>query len=499
MEMSDNSLLEMKNITMTFPGTVALDSADFSLVKGEVHAIVGENGAGKSTLMKILSGAYTKTSGTILLDGKTVEIGSAQESHRLGIRMIYQELENVLKLSVAENIFLGRLPNSLVPGLVDFKRLNDDTTRLLREYETDIVATARLSRLTTAQQQFVEIIKAVSVKNAKIVIMDEPTSSLTKDETDKLFQIIAGLKRKNVSTIYISHRLDEVMDVADRVTVFRDGKNRGTLAQNEFSNHSIITLMVGHEVQSVTKRAVLREKVIFEIKNLSIRNKIKQFNAQVYQGEILGIAGLMGSGKDELVKSLFGLWPAQSKQIFFDGKRVSLRNPYDAIKHGIVYLPEERKVQSLFLSLSLQDNISALWIYNVFRRFFLNGHKERRLATDQIEKLDIRTPSASVEIVTLSGGNQQKAVISRLMLVNPRLLILNDPTRGIDVKSKEAIYGIIRGLSENGVSVVLLSSEIPEIIKLAHRVIVLSRGEICGEFADEEVTTTNILRAATKG
>jgi ribose transport system ATP-binding protein len=496
--MNDSPLLEVKAVTKTFPGTVALDGVDFELRRGEVHAIVGENGAGKSTLMKILSGAYAKSSGSILFEGEPVDLGDAQVSHRLGISMIYQEMENVPKLSVAENIFLGRLPGSRAPGFVDFRQLYTDADRLLREYSLDIPPKARLSRLTTAQQQFVEIVKAVTVKNARVVIMDEPTSSLTKEETDKLFLIIRELKKRGISVIYISHRLDEVTDIADRISVFRDGRNRGTLARSEFDRTRIITLMVGHALESTAKPSITRRRVVFEIKGLSIRNRVRDFGLKLYEGEILGIAGLMGSGKDELVKSLFGLWPAASKEIHFEGSRIHLASPVDAIRHGIVYLPEERKLQSLFLELSVKDNILPLWLFEVYTGFFVNTRLENRLAAGQVESLSIKTPSIQTEIVNLSGGNQQKAILSRLVAVQPKLLILNDPTRGVDVKSKEAIYKIIRDLSSTGVSILFLSSEIPEIANLANRVLVLSRGEIVGEFIDEQVTTVNILRAAMR-
>lgn len=496
--MNGATILEVRKVSKVFPGTVALDEMDFDLRLGEVHAIVGENGAGKSTLMKIISGAYTKSSGSIVFMGREVELADAQAAQELGISMIYQELENVPKLSVAENIFLGRLPGSWLPSFVSFRRLYEDADRLLHEYSLEFPSRSRLSRLTTAQQQFVEIIKAVTVKNAKVVIMDEPTSSLTRDETAKLFQIIGELKKKSVSIVYISHRLDEVTDIADRISVFRDGKNRGTLRRDEFDRTRIITLMVGHAVESEGKPSIVRQKVVFEIKNLSIKNRVKDFSVKVYEGEILGIAGLMGSGKDELVKSLFGLWPASSKEVYYYGKRIHLQNPLDAIKQGIVYLPEERKLQSLFLELSVRNNISALWTFEIFRGFFLNRRMETDLSEKQVQEFAIKTPSVGTEIVNLSGGNQQKAILARLMAVKPRLFILNDPTRGIDVKSKEAIYHIIREVSSRGASVLFLSSEIPEIALLANRVVVLSRGEIRGEFTDDRVTTVNILTAATR-
>jgi ABC-type sugar transport system ATPase subunit len=496
--MNQENILEVRKIVKLFPGTTALDEMDFDLKRGEIRAIVGENGAGKSTLMKILSGAYTKTSGLIFFEGKEVELGSVESSHNFGISMIYQELENVMKLSVAENIFLGRLPKRKFFGFVDFKRLYTDTQKLLDEYKVDIDAKMNLSSLGVAQQQFVEIIKAVTVKNAKIIIMDEPTSSLTKEETDKLFDIIFALKKNGVSVIYISHRLDEVTGIADSVSVFRDGKNRGTLQKQDFQRNKIITLMIGHEITIEEKNKIERKRVVFEVKNLKIKNKIENFNIKLYEGEILGIAGLMGSGKDVLVKSLFGLWPAESKEIFFNGEKIHIKHPLEAIKHGIVYLPEERKLQSLFLQLSVKENISSIWLKNVYGKLFLNNKLELKLAEKSITDLEIKTPSPDTEIINLSGGNQQKAIFSRLLAVTPMVMILNDPTRGVDVKSKEAIHGYIRDLAKKGTSILFLSSEIPEITYLANRVIVLSRGEIYGEYSDDEVTNVNVLTSASR-
>jgi ribose transport system ATP-binding protein len=491
-------ILQIKKVTKEFPGTLALDEIDFALTEGEVHAIVGENGAGKSTLMKILSGAYTKTSGHIFFYGKEVEIDDVQHSQNLGISMIYQEMENIPKLTVAENIYLGRLPRGKVPGAVHFKQLYGETRRIFDDFKLDINPRTKLSSLSTAQQQFIEIIKAVTTKDAKIIIMDEPTSSLTKEETDRLFSIIEELKKKGISIIYISHRLDEIVEVADRVSVFRDGKNRGTLERENFDKDTIITLMLGHSIKGTKKKTIQRERVVFEVKDLTIKNRIHHFNMQLYEGEILGIAGLMGSGKDELVKSLFGLWPSVSKEMYFYGQRVTIRHPLDAIKLGIVYLPEERKLQSLFLELSVKYNISPLWLFNTQNKFFINKKDETEIAESLIDKLSVKTPSSSVEIVGLSGGNQQKTIFSRLLAVRPKLMVLNDPTRCVDVGSKEEIYKIIRELASQGTSILFLSSEIPEINYLANRVIVLSKGEVCGEFIDANVTTKNILVSATR-
>ena len=494
----DKYLLKMEKITKIFSGTTALDEIAFNLRSGEVHAIVGENGAGKSTLMKILSGAYIKTSGEILIDDKEVEINNVINSSYLGISMIYQELENIPKITVAENIFIGRLPKTKIPGFVNFKKLFTNTKKLLDEFSLKIDPKQKVNKLSVAQQQFVEIIKAITVKNARIIIMDEPTSSLTKDETEKLFQIINDLKKKNISVIYISHRLDEVTGIADRISVFRDGKNVGTLEKADFDSQKIISLMIGHFLQEKQAKSIKREKVLFEVRTLKIKNRIEDFSFKLFEGEILGIAGLMGSGKDELVKSLFGLWPSQLKETYFEGKKVFIKSPRDALNLGVVYLPEERKIQSLFSTLSVKENISPVWLNNIYKRFFISDLKEIKLSKELVNKLSIKTPTINQMILNLSGGNQQKVIFSRLIAVKPKLMVLNDPTRGVDVGSKQEIYNLIRELASAGTSFILLSSEIPEISEIANRVIVLSRGVICGEFDDKQITTKNILTCATR-
>lgn len=491
--------LEVRGITKTFPGTVALDEIDFEVKKGEVHAIVGENGAGKSTLMKILSGAYTKTSGQILIRGKEMEIHGISDAQRQGISMIYQELANLPKLSVAENIFLGVLPKSPIPGVVNFRELYAKTREYFDHFQIEIDVKAKLSSLTVAEKQFVEIIKAITAKNARIVIMDEPTSSLTKDEIEKLFSIIRELKQQDTTIIYISHRLDEIVRIADRVSIFRDGKSRGTLIRGEFDEEKIITLMLGHALTRTEKQNIPRKDIIFEVKNLTISRRVQNFNMTLYKGEILGIAGLMGSGKDELVKCLFGLWPAISKEVAYKGRQIFIKDPKDAIDLGIVYLPEERKLSSLFLELNVKYNISPIWLFNTYKRFFINEKQETTLANQFVDRLAIKTPSLLQEVVNLSGGNQQKAVFSRLLAVKPQLMILNDPTRGVDVGSKEEIYRIIRELAVQGTSIIIVSSEIEEITYLANRVLVLSKGETRGEFIDENVTMKNILTCAVRG
>lgn len=496
--MEESNLIEIRNIIKKFPGTLALDKMNFNLKKGEIHAIVGENGAGKSTLMKILSGVYSKDSGEIFIDGVKTELGSVKESKKFGINMIYQEMENIEKLTIAENIYLGKLPKSKMPGFVNFKKLYQLTKIVLDEFDININPSLKLSQITTAEKQFVEIIKAITTENAKVIIMDEPTSSLTNKEVEKLFKIIKKLKNKGISIIYISHRLDEIIEIADRLSVFRDGKNRGEIVNNDFDTNDIISKMIGHEIQETQKQKINRNHLVFEVNNIQILNRIDNFSMKIHSGEIVGIAGLMGSGKDELVKSIFGLWPAQNKELIFKGQKINIHHPIDAIKLGIAYLPEERKLQSCFLDMSITNNISPLWLFNVEKNIFLNKKKEEELAKFYIEKLSIKTSSADNAIINLSGGNQQKVIFSRMLALKPILLVLNDPTRGVDVGSKEEIYSIIRELAKNGVSILLLSSEIPEITKLSDTVIVLSRGEIRDVIYDDDITSENIIKSVTR-
>lgn len=490
-------LLEMKGIRKVFSGTVALDGMDFELLKGEIHAIVGENGAGKSTLMKILAGVYEKNDGEINIEGKSVQIGNIASAKDYGISMIYQELANLPKLSVAENIFLGTLP--LKKGMfVDFERMFSETQINFEKYGIDINPRQKLEKLTVAEKQFVEIIKAINDENNRIVIMDEPTSSLAKGEIDKLFSIIEGLKQDGISIIYISHRLDEIFKIADRVSVFRDGKNRGVFKRNEFDQNLIIENMLGHSVEKSMKSSFDRGKVIFEVQNLKISNRIFDFNLVLHKGEILGIAGLMGSGKDELVKSLFGLWPAETKTLFYDGQEIKINNPEHALRYGISYLPEERKIQSLFQGLDVVNNMTPIWLFHKIKKKFIDKKREQKITIETINRLSVKTAGEYEKIDNLSGGNQQKVVFGRLLLMEPDVMIMNDPTRGIDIGSKEEIYREIRALAENGTSMIIVSSELEEIQYLSNRVLVLSKGSIRGEFCDEEVTMKNILTCVTR-
>ena len=494
---AERPYIEAKKVRKEFGNTIALDDVDFEVRKGEVHAIVGENGAGKSTLMKILSGVHQMTSGELFIDGEKANIESVTDSQKYGITIIYQELSNFPRLSVTENIFMGRHICSKT-GIVNFTEMHSAVKEMLNKYEIDISPRARLDNLTVAEKQFVEIVKAVSVYGTKVVIMDEPTSSLTRIDIEKLYRIIENLKKDGVSIIFISHHLEEVFEIADRVTVLRDGQNVAVIDRKDYDEDKLISLMLGHAINKFEKRSVKRDELVFEIKKLSIQNRIEDFNIGLYKGEILGIAGLMGSGKDELIKSIFNLWPAKTKELYLDGAKISIKNPIDALKKGIVYLPEERKTQALFQDMPVYLNILAIWLFYYSKKMGANKKLELTEAEKLIEKLNVKTPSAQSPIMALSGGNQQKAILARLLAVEPKIMILNDPTRGIDVGSKDEIYRLIRQLAENGTSIVIVTSEMEEICYIADRAIILSKGVVRGEFFDEDVNIGNILPCAIR-
>jgi ribose transport system ATP-binding protein len=493
-----NNIIEVKKVTKVFPGTVALDEVDFNLRKGEVHAVVGKNGAGKSTLMKILCGVYTKTSGSIIFNGEEIDLNNPSQAIDLGISIIYQELENIPKLTVAENVFLGRLPKySKIFGFINSKLIIENTQNLLDKLQININPKTKVGDLKIAEQQLIEIAKSLS-SDLQVLIMDEPTSYLTKSETDKLFKTIIDLKKQGIGIIYVSHRIQEVMDVSDRITILRDGKNIRTVNNDKnLDEEELIRLIIGHGITKQEKVQTERKDIVYEVKDLSIYKGLTNFSMKLYKGEILGIAGLIGSGKDKLIKSLFGIWPAQSKAFFIDSNKVTINVPKTAIKNGLVYLPEERKAFSLFPDLNCRENISPIWLHRIFKRIFLSKKKEISVINEYIKKLTIITPSSEQSIMYLSGGNQQKTMFARLLTINPRILLLHDPTRGIDVGSKEEIYKIIRELASKGASILILSSEIEEICNLSNRVLVLSRGKIIREFVDSEVETAKVFACAT--
>ncbi|WP_269467432.1 sugar ABC transporter ATP-binding protein [Anoxybacter fermentans] len=486
----------MKNIIKTFPGVNALNKVNLKLYKGEVHALLGENGAGKSTLMKILSGIYKKDGGSIYLNGEEVEFNNPKEAQNAGIAIIHQELELIPELTVAENIFLGREPKKGI--FIDFKKLIQKAEEIINKLGVNIDPRSKVKDLNIGNQQMVEIAKALS-QNANILVMDEPTSSLTQKEIDILFSLIERLK-DSISIIYISHRMEEIFRICDRVTVLRDGKNVGEVKVKGTSHEELISMMVGRKIENrFPKIKNNKSKKILEIKNITVPGKIYDVSLDVYKGEVLGIAGLMGSGRTELAKCIFGVYPPQKGEIYFKGKRVNINSPKKAIKLGINYLSEDRKGEGLILNMSVQKNITLSELKQILKFGFIMDKKEKRMAMKYIDDLKIKTPHAQQIVENLSGGNQQKVVISKVLSTKPEVVILDEPTRGIDVGAKKEIYDLINLLIEKGVAIILISSELPEILNLSHRIVVMHEHRLVGSLMAENANQEEIMKLAMGG
>ena len=489
--------LLLEDISKAFPGVQALDRARLEVKKGEIHALVGENGAGKSTLMKILTGALPKDAGRIILRGQEVDIRTPAQAQELGISMIHQELALVPYRTVGENIFLGREPQGKIPGVIDWSRLYHQAQALLDRLNVKVDAHALVDDLSIAQLQMVEVAKALSY-NADLIIMDEPTSSLTDRETEVLFDLMRSLRADGVSIIFISHRLEEVFEIADRVTVLRDGKYIGTKHTSETDENEIVRMMVGRELGELYPKAeAQRQGVILEVRDLADGRELHGATFQLHRGEVLGIAGLVGAGRTALAETIFGIRRATAGSIQVDGHPVRVRSANDAIQLGMGLVPEDRKQQGLFLNMAVRENITISAISQVSWLGFLNFNKMNKLARAFIEKLDIRTPSLLQKVRNLSGGNQQKVVISRWLTLKPRILILDEPTRGIDVGAKSEIHGLMSQLASEGVGVMMISSELPEVLGVSDRILVMHEGRIVAEFSREEATQDKIMLAAT--
>ncbi|KZL90556.1 sugar ABC transporter ATP-binding protein [Clostridium magnum] len=494
----DNILLQMKNVNKQFPGVYVLKDVNFELEKGEVHALLGENGAGKSTLMKVLGGIYSIDKGEIYIDGQRVEVKSVKDAQDLGISIIHQELVLVPYMTVAENIYLGR---ELVgaSGLVDKKAMIREAQKLLDSFELKIKASSLVVGLTVAQQQMVEIIKAISF-NAKILVMDEPTSSLTDKEVEFLFSTIVSLKRKGVGIVYISHRMSELSQISDRITVMRDGEYIGTKVTKSTTKDELISMMVGRELTNYYTRTYNEPgETILEVKNLTREGILKDVSFKIKKGEILGMAGLMGAGRSEVMRAIFGLDPIDSGEIFIEGKKVDIKDPNDAMRYGIALVPENRKEEGLFLIQSVKFN-ATLKVLDKFMKFIKVDKKvENDIVNKYVKEMSIKTPSTEQLVGNLSGGNQQKVVIARWLATNPKVLILDEPTRGVDVAAKAEIYLIMNELVNSGVSIIMISSELPEIINMSDRVLVMCNGSISGNLVRGELTQEKIMHYATGG
>ena len=492
-----DGFLRLVGISKSFPGVKALNNVHLNVHKGEVHGLVGENGAGKSTLMKILSGAYIKDDGEIFWQGEKVEICKPKDSEKLGIAIIYQEFNLVPQLSISENIWLGREPlvNKTLQ-LIDWTEMHKRTQQLLDELELDFDPKRPVAGLGVASQQMVEIAKALSL-NAKLLIMDEPTSALSKNEVDQLFSVIKSLKEKDVSIIYISHHLEEVFEICDRGTVLRDGNFVATIDPKQTSKNELIKLMVGRTLdQQYPKVKAERGEEVLRVEHLNREGVLKDINFSAYAGEVLGISGLVGSGRTELVKAIFGADPIDSGKIFIYGKEVQITSPQSAIAAGMGLLPEDRKYEGLVLKLSVKQNVSMASLDKLLKRGMLQLNIEKSKVLDFIDKLRILTPSIEKEVQYLSGGNQQKVVLAKWLASQSRILIFDEPTRGIDVGAKVEVYNLMNELVKNGVAVIMVSSEMPEILGMSDRIMVINQGELACILNFEEATQEKILSAA---
>jgi ABC-type sugar transport system ATPase subunit len=469
-------ILEMKGIIKAFSSNVVLNDVRIAVKAGETRALMGENGAGKSTLMKILGGIYSADAGTIHIEGKEVTINKVEDARQYGVSFIHQEICNVSSMNIAENLFLGREPRNKF-GLVDYKSMHKQAREALDVLELDLNTHSLIVGLSVAQQQMLEIARAIN-ENAKILIMDEPTASLSNSEVDNLFKQMARLKEKGVAIIYISHRMDETFLVCDSVTVLRDGKFIGTKNTKETNNNELISMMVGREFSNMygNERAIGGETIL-EVKNLT-SDSVKDVSFTLKKGEILGFAGLVGAGRTEMALALFGIDRIRSGEIFIDGKKVNIKSPNDAINAGITLVPEERKVQGLFLSHTIATNLSFQVLNQFIHHLQVDKKREKEIIDDYRQKLSIKMASTDQLMSELSGGNQQKIVISKWLAAGPKVLILDEPTRGIDVGAKAEIYKLMHTLTKEGVSIIMISSELPEVINNSSRIAVMQEGKL---------------------
>lgn len=497
-------LLQMIGVDKRFPGVHALDDVSLEVRAGECLALMGENGAGKSTLMKIISGVYPADSGAILIEGQEVHPSNPHHAQMLGVSIIYQEFNLFPNLSVEENIFIGREPNR--GGLVKRRALRADALTFLAQLGVNLDSRAIVRNLSVAQQQMVEIAKALSL-NARIVIMDEPTSALTENEAKALFRIIQGLKDRGLGVIFISHRLEEVFAICDRITVLRDGRNAGHLVTSEATSEEVVHMMVGRPLEALYAESPTGNvgPVILSARGLSRRGTAKDASKVVLEsidldlraGEILGISGLVGSGRTELARAIFGADPIDEGHILLDGQPVRINTPQDAINRGIALVPEDRKTQALVLLLNVRENISLPNLSRLCRLGLVRRKEERTLAERFIKALRIRTPSQTQKVMNLSGGNQQKVVLAKWLAREPRVLIVDEPTRGIDIGAKAEVHALLRELADSGVAIMMVSSELPEIMGMSDRIVVMREGRIAGELQRSEATQERIMELST--
>lgn len=491
------TVLEMTGLSKEFPGVKALDGVDLEVRKGEVHVLMGENGAGKSTLMKILAGVYAADAGSIRLEGEEVRFASPLEAIRRGITLIYQELSVAPNLTVAENIFMGS--ELTRRGMVDRPAMAERSAAVLKKLGASFPPEKRAGLLSIAEQQQIEIARALNHRS-RILIMDEPTAALSDRETDRLFEVVAGLRDQGISIIYISHRMNEVARIADRVSVLRDGRQIGTLEREEIDSARIVAMMVGRPLEDFYKHraGTAVRRGTFRAEDFSDGRLVEGASFQVGAGEILGMAGLVGAGRSELARMIFGADPRRSGRLYLEGKEIKLNSPGEAIRRGIGYVPEDRKSQGLFLDMSVGDNIGMNVLPRLSRKGVLPRGTCARFSGESVKNLNIKASSGAARVLSLSGGNQQKVLLARWLAIRPRVLILDEPTRGVDVGAKSEIYKIIGELAAQGVAVIFISSELPEVVGIAQRVLVMREGRIVGEIAEKErITQETIISYAT--
>lgn len=489
--LDDRYILQAKQISKSFPGVQALESVDLDIERGKVHALMGENGAGKSTLMNILIGIHTPDSGQLFFEGRPVRFSGVHDALQAGLSMIHQELLPFPDLTVAENIFMGKEPVKFA-GWIDSKEMNRQAAALLKRLGVDIPASRMMRELSISEMQMVEIAKALS-NRAKLIIMDEPTSAITSREVNTLFGIINGLTREGIAIVYISHKMDEILRIADTITVMRDGRHIATRNKHQLDNDQLITLIVGRELRSVFNKIMLPlGETLLAVKGLS-GEAFKDISFELRRGEIVGIAGLMGAGRTEMVNAIFGLEDIHSGEVLVKGRKVRIKSPADAIRNGIGLVSEDRKKFGLVLSGTVRHNISLSSLDRCRKSLFLHAGKETALVTEQIRSLGIKTPSANQAVNLLSGGNQQKVVLGKVLLNDPEIIILDEPTRGIDIGAKAEIYQLITRLAASGKAVLMISSELTEILGMSDRVLVVREGQIRATLSRAEATQELIM------
>ena len=491
-------ILTMKDIDKSFPGVHALDHVNFEVRRGEVHALMGENGAGKSTLMKVLTGIYTKDSGTITYEGKDIEFHNTREAQDAGIVIVHQELNMLGHLTVAQNIFIGR---EFKKGIrIDDKKMNEEAKKLFDRLNIDIDPTETMADLTVGKQQMCEIAKAIS-HEAKVIIFDEPSAALTESEIEELFKIIRDLRKQNLGIVYISHRMDEIKVITDRVTVMRDGTYVGTLITNECTKDDIINMMVGRVIYEDPKThstVPANAPVVLKVDHLNAGRMVQDVSFELRKGEILGFSGLMGAGRTETARAIFGADPKESGDIYINGEKVTINNPQDAVRCGIGYLSEDRKRYGIVVQKTVAENSTMACLENYTSGLFINKKAEKKVAQEYVESLATKTPSVDQLVVNLSGGNQQKVVIAKWLINDCDILIFDEPTRGIDVGAKNEIYKLMNKLASEGKSIIMISSEMTEILRMSDRIVIMCEGRKTGEVSIEEATQEVIMNMATR-